>query len=86
MDYSKIKIEFIKLAEIKKKADLFRQKFWGKEVPIDIEKIIEIKLKIYIITVPQLRMLCDTDAFITPNKNQLYIDKDMYMDERNKNR
>lgn len=86
MDYSKIKIKFIKLAEIKEKANSFRQKFWNEEIPIDIEKIIEIKLRIYIITVPQLRVLCDTDAFITPNKNQIYVDKDMYMDERNRNR
>lgn len=86
MDYSKIKIKFIKLAEIKEKANSFRQKFWNEEIPIDIEKIIEIKLKIYVIPVLQLRAFCDTDAFITPNKNQLFVDHDMYMDERNRNR
>lgn len=52
MDFKNIVIPYLSNAQIERKAGLFREKFWGNGVPIDIENIIDIKLKIYVIPVP----------------------------------
>lgn len=76
MNYSDIKIPFIDKEKIKKKSDLFRQKFWDDSIPVDIEKIIDVKLKINIIPVPNLG-----DAFITSDWKSIYVDRDKYLGE-----
>ena len=73
MNYSDIKIPFINKEEIKRKADLFRYKFWNDSIPIDIEKIIDVKLRIDIITLPNLG-----DAFISSDWKSIYVDKNKY--------
>jgi Zn-dependent peptidase ImmA (M78 family) len=86
MDYSKIKIPYIKNLEIEKQAKNFRQKYYQGELPINIEKIIDISLKIDIIPLPNLEKMCNTDALITSDWQSLYIDKDLFEDERRQNR
>lgn len=86
MDYRKIIIPFLSKAEIKSKADLFRKRFWNKPIPVDIENIIEIGLKIGLIPIPNLQDLCDADALITSNWRYIYVDNDKYLDERYRNR
>lgn len=54
MKYGNIIVPFIGNDEIKKKADKFREKLWGDKIPVKIERIIEIKLKIKIIPIPNL--------------------------------
>lgn len=86
MNDSEIKVPFLDKNEIKKKADAFRKKFWGNSLPVDIEKIINFKLGIKIIPVPNLRRSCDIDAQISFNLQFIYVDADMYEDQRQQNR
>lgn len=58
MDYRKIIIPFLSKAEIRNKADLFRKKFWDRPVPVGIENIIEISLKISLVPIPGFQNLC----------------------------
>jgi Zn-dependent peptidase ImmA (M78 family) len=86
MDYSIIKVPFLDRKEIKRRADAFRQKFWDDSVPVDIEKIIDLKLKIDIIPLPNLRKLCDIDSQISFDLKSIYVDSDLYRDEKQQNR
>ncbi|MFA5051009.1 MAG: ImmA/IrrE family metallo-endopeptidase [Patescibacteria group bacterium] len=86
MDYYSIRVPFISQEEIKKMADEFRNRYWGESLPVDIEKIIDGKLKIQIIPIPNLRRDCDMDAHISFNWQFLYVDADMYKDDRQQNR
>ncbi len=86
MDYRKIVIPFLSKAEIKDKADSFRKRFWDKPIPVDIESIIEIGLKISIVPVPGFQDLCDADALIASNWRYVYVDNSRYLDERYRNR
>ncbi len=86
MDYSKIKIPYIKNEIIKINAKRFREKYWDNCLPLDIEKIIDVRLEVNIIPIPELEKLCNTDALITSDWSCLYIDKDLFEDERRQNR
>ena len=86
MDYTQIQIPYIGNLVIKNKADLFRTKYWDEILPVDIEKIIDVNLEINIIPLPDLEKLCNTDALITSDWKSLYIDKDLFEDERRQNR
>jgi Zn-dependent peptidase ImmA (M78 family) len=86
MDYKNISIPFLDSSVIKNRADSFRLKFWDESLPVDIEKIIDLKLKIDIITVLGLQDFCDTDALISSNWNSIYVDYRRFLDERYQNR
>lgn len=86
MDYKNIVIPFLDNATIKNKADVFRSKFWNGSLPIDIERIIDLKLRIDIITVSRLHDYCDTDALISSDWNSIYVDSNKFLDERYQNR
>ena len=81
-----MKVPFLQREEIKRKADLFREKFCDNKTPVDIEQILEIKLKIDIVLVPRLQDFCDSDALITSNWKNIYVDRDRYMNDRYRNR
>jgi len=86
MDYKKIIVPFLNIQRIQKQADLFRQKFWNDSIPVEIEDIIDLKLKLDIIPLKELLRLCDTDALITSNWDSIYVDYDKYLDDRYRNR
>jgi len=86
MDYSELKIPYIKNELIKTKVESFRNKYWNREFPINIEKIIDVKLKINIIPIPNLEKICNTDTLITSDWESLYVDDNLYNDERRQNR
>ena len=86
MNYLKIKAPFLSAAFIKNRADLFRRKYWDDSFPVEIEDIIELKLKLDIIPVSRLQKLCDTDALITSDWLSVYVDSEKYLDNRYKNR
>jgi Zn-dependent peptidase ImmA (M78 family) len=83
-DYSKFKTPFLGNSEIKKKAEEFRNEFWDNLIPIDIEKIMEVKLGIDIIPVPNLMNVCDIDALITSDWKSIYVDNDRYFKNTNR--
>ena len=86
MDYTKIKAPYINNEKIKKKADLFRQKFWDDSIPVDIETIIDVKLKIDIIPLLNLKQECDSDALISSDWKSVFVDQNEYLDDRYQNR
>lgn len=86
MDYKSFKTPFLKDGIIKEKADLFRKKYWGEIIPVDIEIIIERELGIEIIPLPELFRQYHTDAFISSDWNNVFVDNDKYMDESYYNR
>jgi Zn-dependent peptidase ImmA (M78 family) len=81
MNYNKIFVPYLGDEEIKKQADLFRKKFGGNNIPVDMESIIEITLKMNIVPVPGMRKICD-DALITSDWKTIYIDYDKYYNEK----
>jgi Zn-dependent peptidase ImmA (M78 family) len=78
MKYKNLTVPFVGNAFIKSKADNFRLKFWGVEIPIGIEEIIEIKLKIKIIPLPNLMQQLGVDAQITSDFSIIYVDQKGY--------
>ncbi len=86
MDYRKIRVPFLGNKEIKGKADLFRKKYWSEIIPVDMEEIIELKLKIDLVPIPDLQNSFGVDAFIASNWRLIYIDELRYQDERFQNR
>jgi len=86
MKTAKINIPFIDRKIIKKKADQFRRDYWNEEIPVDIEKIIDNKLKIDIVVTAGLRDNFDIDAFITSDWSAIFVDLISFNNERLKNR
>jgi len=86
MDYKNIIVPFVNKDIIKKQADLFRQKYWDESIPVDIEKIVDNKLKMDIIPVAGLKDDFDIDAFITSDWNAVYADLKSITDDRFINR
>jgi len=84
MKYKNIAVPFIGNYQIKKKADQFRGKFWGNEIPVGIEGIVEIKLKIKIIPIPNLQNQCGVDAQITSDFSAVYVDQKSYENDTNR--
>ncbi|KPJ54999.1 hypothetical protein AMJ47_03000 [Parcubacteria bacterium DG_72] len=86
MDYKSIRVNFLNNIQIKNKADLFRKEFWDSSIPVDIERIIDLKLKIDVIPFPNLQNSCDADAPISSDWKSIYVDKYRYLDDRYQNR
>lgn len=86
MNYQKVKIPFLNTLIIKERADSFRSKYWNGSIPVDIEKIIDLKLKLDIIPIHNLKDYCDTDALITSSWDSIYVDHKSFLDERNQKR
>lgn len=77
-------VPLLKDAQIKKEADLFRGQYWGDNIPVDIEKIIEI-LKIDIVPISGFSAL-GADALISSDWQSIYVDSGKYMDEKRQKR
>jgi len=86
IDYKKIFVPYLSNYDIEQKVERFRENFGDNKIPVDIEHIIEIKLKISIAPIPNFLKIIGTDALIASNWQTLYIDNDEYMDERRHNR
>lgn len=81
MDYSKIKIKPLSNLQIREAADRVRTEFWGDKIPVDIEHILEIKLKISVIPVLGLRKQISFDSFISSDWKNVYVDNESYMSD-----
>ncbi len=86
MNYKNIVVPYLDNVRIERKAEVFRQKFWGNSIPVDIEYIIDIKLKIHVIPIPDFLKFANIDALITSDWKSIYVDRDEYLDERRHNR
>lgn len=81
-----MKIPFFYKHDINDQAENFRKKNWGDTVPVNIEEIITLKLKIDVIPKQNLLKLCNADAFITAEWKNVYVDNENYMNDKCYNR
>lgn len=81
MDYSDFKTPYIGENEIKQKADATRDKYWGKDIPVDIERIMESKFGLSVIPLPGLYRDFGFDSFISSGWDYVYVDNDRYFDD-----
>jgi hypothetical protein len=84
MNYQNLTVPFIGNYCIKSKADEFRLKFGCLNFPVEIESIIEIKLKIKIIPIPDMMAQCGVDAQITSDFSAIYVDRKNYENDTNR--
>jgi Zn-dependent peptidase ImmA (M78 family) len=82
ISYGKIRVPFLSNGKIKEEADLFRKNFGDNTIPVDIEKIIDLKLKLFIIPIPNFLKNCNIDALISSDYKYISVDKNEYEDER----
>ncbi len=70
-------VKFLPQSEIEVAAESFlRQHHQGHSLPIPIEDILDLRLRINIVPVPGLFNLHNIDAFLSTDLNELYIDHD----------
>ncbi len=86
MDYSAISAPFIENGVIRERVRTFREKYFGSQIPIDIEHIVEIGLELDVIPISELMNLTNMDAFLTSDFKSIGVDKKTYDDERFHNR
>lgn len=86
-DISKFKCPYIDKREIWEKAERFREEFWPENsLPVDIERIVEKRLKLNIEPEHDLLSERDIDAYLRVDCTGIVVDYTRYMDERFSNR
>ena len=75
-------------AYIQEKADEFRKKYVkpSEKIPVPIDKIAEIDLRLQPILIHNLLNKIDIDGFLTKDLKNICFDYDLYCDERRENR
>ena len=73
-DFSKLHVPYLSHAEIRRRADEFRQQYWGDTIPVDVELIVERNLFLLIIPVPNLRSQADTEAYLSGDLKEIVYD------------
>jgi Zn-dependent peptidase ImmA (M78 family) len=74
LDPTKLHIPHRKDEEIRRRADEFREKYWGNRIPIDVELIAERDLGLLMIPIPGLRSEVHTDAFLSNDLKEIMYD------------
>ncbi len=71
-----IKVPFNSYDSIKKKAELFLEKYHPSgTIPVPIEEIVEFDLKINIVPLPGLHKDMELDGFVASNLKEVYVDE-----------
>lgn len=87
MPYKKFKCKWIHRKELCKHADEIRSKYWAENLlPIDMEKIIELRIGLDIEPMHGLFTLIDMDAWLKMDLRAIVVDYDCYMKEKFVNR
>ncbi len=71
---------------IRNKADQFRAEFWGDEIPVNIDAIIEFRLGLEIRPIKNLKSVYDIDGMLSRDLSIIFVDNDMYSDIRYESR
>jgi Zn-dependent peptidase ImmA (M78 family) len=75
-----VKLTQDKIREI---AEEFRSEhIFNKSLPVDIEHVIEVTMGIIIIPMKGLQKSCDMEGFISKDFKKIYVDEELYMDDR----
>lgn len=87
MDHSEFKCEWIDPKELWRVADQVREEYWPEnKLPVDIEKIVEFRLRLDIEPVHNLLSTIDIDAYLKMDLTGIVVDYDCYMNEKFANR
>jgi len=86
MNYRNFVAPYLNNVTIGEKVEIFRKDFWNDNIPVEIEDIIELELKINVIPIPGFLKLANMDALITSDWKCVYVDRDEYLDDRRYNR
>lgn len=87
VDISNFKCPYINKINIWDAAETFRKDFWPENtIPVDIEKIVENRLKLNIEPEHELLSNYDIDAYLRTDLTGIVVDYTRYMDERFTNR
>ena len=73
MDLSNFRIPRLPDDIIRQHADEFRNIYWSKKIPVDVELIAE-KAGIDLVPIPALRFICNLEACISNNSKTIYYD------------
>jgi len=87
LPYKKFKCKWIYRKDLHRFADEIRSKYWPKNLlPIDMEKIIELRLGLDIEPMIGLFSMIDTEAWLKINLTGIVVDNDRYMNDKFINR
>ena len=83
MDPREIVPEKLKMSKIRDLAEDFRKEhIFNYTIPVEIERVIESTMGIFIIPVKSLQHDCDMEGFISRDFKSIYVDEDLYLDDR----
>lgn len=86
-DISRFKCPYIAIDQIWQEAENFRDEFWPEStLPVDIEKIVEERLKLNIEPEHGLLSEIDIDAYLRIDPTGIVVDYNCYMNEKYMNR
>ena len=74
IDFSKLSIPRLTDEQIRRRADEFREQYWGNKIPVNVELIVERNLNLLIIPVPDLRYHAHTEAFLSGDLKEIVYD------------
>lgn len=87
MDYSEFSCRWIDKEKLWKVADDIREKYWPEgTLPVNTEKIVELRLKLHIDPKHDLFSEIDMDAYLKSDLKGIVVDYDFYMVEKFSNR
>jgi hypothetical protein len=87
LPHNKFKCKWIHRQDLCKHADEIRSIYWRENIlPIDMEKIIELRLGLDIEPIHGLFSMIDTDAWLKIDLSGIVVDYDSYMNEKFANR
>ena len=83
MDYSQFKCKWMSKTKIWEVAERVRNRYWPENsTPVDVESIIEFRMKITIDVRKGLLSTIDMDAFLRLDLTGIIVDEDSYMQEK----
>jgi Zn-dependent peptidase ImmA (M78 family) len=83
MDPGKIVSLRLTQEKIREAAEEYRKEhIFDNSLPVDLEHVIEATMGISIIPIESLQKACDMEGFISKDFKTIYVDKDLYTDDR----
>lgn len=83
MDSWRLKPARLTMEKIREATEEFRKDhIFTDTLPVEIERVIEATMGITIIPIKSLLKDCDMDGFISLDFKSIYVDQDLYMDDR----
>jgi Zn-dependent peptidase ImmA (M78 family) len=83
MDPREIAPEKLKMSQIRDIAEKFRKEnIFNYSIPVDIERVIESTMGVSIIPLKNLQHDCDLEGFFSKDFKSIYVDEDLYIDDR----